>query len=92
MLVRDDRSIYLSPMAGGELQPGTVFAGHRIEMVAGRGGMGVVYNATQLALDRTVGMKVIASGRLEDQTVRARCVRESKVAASSDHPNVSPIY
>ena len=55
----------------GELEPGTVFAGHRIETVAGRGGMGVVYRATQLALDRTVALKVIAAGLLEDQTVRA---------------------
>src|SRR3954453_17273932 len=90
MLVSDQRSIYLSPM--GELEPGTVFAGHRIEMVAGRGGMGVVYKATQLALDRTVALKVIAAGLLEDQTVRNRFVRESKVAASIDHPNVIPIY
>ena len=76
----------------GELEPGTVFAGHRIETVAGRGGMGVVYRATQLALDRTVALKVIAAGLLEDQTVRNRFVRESKVAASIDHPNVIPIY
>ena len=76
----------------GELEPGTVFAGHRIEAVAGRGGMGVVYRATQLALDRTVALKVIAAGLLEDQTVRNRFVRESKVAASIDHPNVIPIY
>src|SRR5215213_10800748 len=90
MLVSDRWSIYLSPM--GELEPGTVFAGHRIDMVAGRGGMGVVYKATQLALDRTVALKVIAAGLLEDQTVRNRFVRESKVAASIDHPNVIPIY
>src|SRR5690349_10853017 len=90
MLVQPQRSIYLTPM--GELEPGSVFAGHRIEMVAGRGGMGVVYKATQLALDRTVALKVIAAGLLEDQTVRARFVRESKVAASIDHPNVIPIY
>ena len=90
MLLQDQRSIYLTPM--GELQPGTVFAGHRIETVAGRGGMGVVYRATQLALDRTVALKVIAAGLLEDQTVRARFVRESKIAASIDHPNVIPIY
>src|SRR3954453_974982 len=90
MLVSAHRSIYLSPV--GELEPGTIFAGHRIEMVAGRGGMGVVYKATQLALDRTVALKVIAGGLLEDQTVRARFVRESKVAASIDHPNVIPIY
>src|ERR1044072_1660898 len=90
MLIQPQRSIYLSPM--GELEPGSVFAGHRAEMVAGRGGMGVVYKATQLALDRTVALKVIAAGLLDDQTVRSRFVRESKVAASIDHPNVIPIY
>src|SRR3954451_4892899 len=90
MLVSAHRSIYLSPV--GELEPGTIFAGHRIEMVAGRGGMGVVYKATQLALDRTVALKVIAGGLLEDQTMRARFVRESKVAASIDHPNVIPVF
>src|SRR4051812_2023134 len=90
MLLEDGLSIYLSAM--GELEPGSVFAGHRIESVAGRGGMGVVYRATQLALDRTVALKVIAPGLLEDQAVRNRFVRESKVAASIDHPNVIPIY
>src|SRR4051812_41738793 len=90
MLVQTGLPIYLTAM--GELGPGSVFAGHRIEAVAGRGGMGVVYRATQLALDRTVALKVIAPGLLEDQTVRSRFVRESKVAASIDHPNVIPIY
>src|SRR3954471_6149624 len=90
MLAQTGRSIYLTAM--GELEPGSVFAGHRIESVAGRGGMGVVYRATQLALDRTVALKVIAPGLLEDQAVRNRFVRESKVAASIDHPNVIPIY
>src|SRR6478735_4782940 len=90
MLVPSSRPIYLTGV--GELEPGSVFAGHRIESVAGRGGMGVVYRATQLALDRTVALKVIAPGLLEDQTVRSRFVRESKVAASIDHPNVIPIY
>src|SRR3954454_18319581 len=90
MLARTGRSIYLTAM--GELEPGSSFAGHRIESVAGRGGMGVVYRATQLALDRTVALKVIAPGLLEDQAIRNRFVRESKVAASIDHPNVIPIY
>src|SRR3954462_13099102 len=44
----------------GELAAGSTFAGHRIETVAGRGGMGVVYRATQLALERTAALKVIA--------------------------------
>jgi predicted Ser/Thr protein kinase len=75
-----------------DLAPGSIFAGHRIEEVAGRGGMGVVYRATQLALDRTVALKVIAPGLIEDDAMRKRFVRESKVAASIDHPNVIPIY
>jgi hypothetical protein len=40
-----------------DLSPGSVFAGHRIEGIAGRGGMGVVYRATHLALDHVVGGK-----------------------------------
>jgi DNA-binding beta-propeller fold protein YncE/predicted Ser/Thr protein kinase len=75
-----------------DMAPGSVFAGHRIESVAGRGGMGVVYSATQLALDRRVALKVIAPGLIEDDAMRRRFVRESKVAASIDHPNVIPIY
>ena len=75
-----------------ELAPGTTFAGHRIEAVAGRGGMGVVYRATHLALDRTVALKVIAPTLIEDASTRQRFLRESKVAASIDHPNVIPVY
>ena len=75
-----------------ELAAGSEFAGHRIEAVAGRGGMGVVYRATQVALDRTVALKVIAPALVEDAAIRQRFVRESKLAASIDHPNVIPIY
>jgi streptogramin lyase len=75
-----------------ELAAGTVFAGHRIEGLAGRGGMGVVYRATHLALDRSVALKVIAPALTEDGPTRQRFLRESKIAASIDHPNVIPIY
>jgi serine/threonine protein kinase len=54
--------------------------------------MGVVYRATQLDLDRTVALKVIAPALAEDPEFRTRFVRESQVAASIDHPNVIPIY
>ena len=76
----------------GELAPGSNFAGHRIEAVAGRGGMGVVYRARQLSLDRQVALKVIAPSLMQDDAIRRRFLRESKVAASIDHPNVIPIY
>ena len=74
-----------------DLAPGTEFAGHRIEEVAGRGGMGVVYRATQLALERTVALKVIAPGLMEDAAMRRRFLVEVRTAASLDHPNVIPL-
>ncbi|HEV2821335.1 MAG TPA: protein kinase [Solirubrobacteraceae bacterium] len=75
-----------------ELTAGDVFADHRIEGLAGRGGMGVVYRATQLALERTVALKLIAPDLAEDDEFRERFVRESRAAASIEHPNVIPIY
>jgi hypothetical protein len=71
---------------------GTVLAGLRIEAVVGRGGMGVVYRATQLELDRTVAVKVVAAELLEDEAARSRFVQESRLAASIDHPHVIPIH
>jgi hypothetical protein len=75
-----------------EFSPGSIFAGHRIEAIAGRGGMGVVYRASQLDLGRTVALKVIAPELAEDPRLRDRFVNESRVAASIDHPNVIPIF
>ena len=75
-----------------DLNTGDVFAGHRITGVAGRGGMGVVYRAVQLDLDRPVALKLIADDLAEDPSFRERFVRESRLAASIDHPNVIPIY
>ena len=74
------------------LAVGSVFAGYRLEAVAGRGGMGVVYRARQLRPDRLVALKVIASGYAEDPVLRQRFERETEVAASLEHPNVIPVY
>jgi hypothetical protein len=54
--------------------------------------MGVVYRATDLALDRHVAVKLIAPALADDPDFRRRFVSESKVAASLDHPNVIPIH
>ena len=75
-----------------ELAIGSEFAGCRVEGVAGRGGMGVVYLARDVALHRPVALKLIASQHLADAEFRARFEREALVAASIDHPNVVPIY
>jgi ABC-type branched-subunit amino acid transport system substrate-binding protein/streptogramin lyase/predicted Ser/Thr protein kinase len=72
--------------------PGTTFAGYRVESLLGRGGMGVVYRARDVSLDRPVALKVIAPELAEDERFRARFLRESRLAASLDHPNVVPIH
>src|SRR4051794_18067616 len=71
---------------------GASVAGYRVESVAGRGGMGVVYLARQIALDRPVALKLIAPDLARDEEFRARFARESRIAASLDHPNVIPVY
>jgi serine/threonine-protein kinase len=75
-----------------DLLPGAVFAGCRIEAVAGRGGMGIVYRATQLSLGRPVALKLITPDRAGDPGFRERFERESRIAAAIDHPNVVPVY
>jgi serine/threonine-protein kinase len=76
----------------GDLGPGTVFAGYRIESVLGRGGMSVVYLAEHLGLERKVALKVLAPQLAEDERFHDRFVRESRIAASMEHPAIVPIY
>jgi DNA-binding beta-propeller fold protein YncE/predicted Ser/Thr protein kinase len=75
----------------GEPAIGSTLAGYRIEALIARGGMGVVYQATHLALDRQVALKVIARELAEKEGFRDRFLRESRLAASLDHPGVVPI-
>jgi serine/threonine-protein kinase len=70
----------------------TEFAGYRIDRRIGRGGMGVVYLATDLSLERSVALKVLAEELAREPGFQRRFVGESKLAASLDHPNVIPIY
>ncbi len=71
---------------------GTEFAGYRITGVIGHGGMSVVYTAEHLSLGRVVALKVLSPGLASDDEFRERFVRESKLAATLEHPNIIPIY
>jgi protein kinase-like protein/uncharacterized protein DUF4440 len=75
-----------------DFTPGTTIAGCRIEAVAGRGGMGVIYRATELRLERPVAVKLIAADRAAEPAFRERFERESRLTAAIDHPNVIPVY
>jgi serine/threonine protein kinase len=65
---------------------------YRIERVIGRGGMGVVYLAEQTELGRKVALKLLPDDIAHDADFRARFDRESRLAASIDHPNIIPLY
>ena len=71
---------------------GAEFAGHRIEAVLGEGGMGVVFRARNLALDRERALKVLAPALSADERFRERFRRESRLAAAIEHPHVIPVH
>ncbi|MES2524088.1 MAG: serine/threonine-protein kinase [Gemmatimonadota bacterium] len=64
----------------------------RLEREIGRGGMGVVYLATDLRLERGVALKTLPPHLATDAAVRDRFVREARTAAALSHPNIVPIY
>ena len=66
--------------------------GHfRLEQLVGGGGMGAVYRATDLALGRSVAVKVVASDQTDEDTLR-RFQNEAQSAARLDHPNIATVY
>src|SRR3954447_4381318 len=75
-----------------ELPQGSDFGAWRIERLIARGGMGVVYLATDRRLNRPVAIKLIADDNADDSGFRDRFEREAQLTASIDHPNVIPVY
>jgi serine/threonine protein kinase/sugar lactone lactonase YvrE len=76
----------------GDPRIGSELLGYRIEALVGRGGMGAVYRAEDLALGRNVALKLLAPELASHERFRARFQRESRLAASIDHPSIVPIY
>ena len=69
-----------------------MLSAYRVEELIGRGGMGEVYLAHDRRLDRPVALKVLGADLAGDERFRERLLRESRLAAGLDHPNVVPIY
>ena len=72
--------------------PPTEIPGYQIERPIGHGGMGTVYLARQLTLDRPVALKVMSRKWADDPVFAARFTREAYAAALLNHPNVVQIY
>jgi serine/threonine protein kinase len=71
---------------------GAVLAGYRLEELIGQGGMSAVYRAEHVHLGKKVALKILSPALAMDQDFRERFLRESRIAASIEHPNIIPIY
>ncbi len=65
---------------------------YRLERLLGTGGMGSVYLARDMALDRLVAIKFITPDKAADPSARKRLLREARAAASLEHPNICGVY
>lgn len=71
---------------------GAALPGYEIGGEIGRGGWGIVYDATHRRLGRRVAVKVLARTASADSTVREQFIEEARFVASLDHPHVVPVY
>jgi predicted esterase len=76
---------------GGGILPGTLVGSYRVESVAGSGGMGTVYRATDTRLNRTVALKFLSGSGL-DENGRRRFQREAQLASGLNHPHILTVH
>jgi len=84
-------SIVSCPECGKEMLVSETIDHFRLLTVAGRGGMGVVYKAMDLSLDRVVALKVLRKDRLGNEAI-AQLENEASITASINHPHVVKVF
>src|SRR5262245_8084471 len=90
----DTEDVTLAPRVNADPapQPMPVIPGYRVEGELGRGGMGVVYRARQVRLNRAVALKMILAGRHAGAEAAARFLAEAEAVAKLQHPNIVQIF
>ncbi|TVR10200.1 MAG: serine/threonine protein kinase [Planctomycetota bacterium] len=74
------------------LAPGSVIKGYRIEAIIGIGGMGQVYRATQMSMDRQVALKILNPRLAKNPSFRKRFLREARHAGHLQHPHLIAVH
>src|SRR5262245_29452335 len=77
---------------GRNLESGRQIAGYRVVRELGRGGMGTVYEAVHVALDRPVALKVLGTHAAPDSSARRRFLNEARTAAGLHHTHIVPVF
>src|SRR5437660_575144 len=77
---------------GHRLEEGRRVAGYRIVRELGRGGMGIVYEAVHVGLDRPVALKVLGTQAAPDSSGRRRFLNEARTAAGLHHTHIVPVF
>ena len=93
----DDSGVTTCPTDGSTMRPvpsvpRTVDNKYRLEQLLGRGGMGAVYRARDMRLDRFVALKVVRAELLGDPEARRRFRREAQIVARLQHPSIVAVY
>ena len=82
----------LAKLVPPDLSRGEMLGPYRVETKIGQGGMGVVYRAWDIRLDRRIALKVLRPEQLNDPVHRQRLVREARAASSLIHPNIVTVH